>query len=161
MVNIDWPKLSHAYGAADNIPALLERARTDLRPGHVPGTAWFDLWSALCHQGDTYGASYAAMPTLVQIAEARRRIPQQFDCLHLIGCIELARLERRGPPLADELDETYRAAVMQAVKLVKEALAEQWPDEYREALQACLAALQGDPVTARALFDRDLAGEGE
>src|SRR6267154_82799 len=57
-----WSSYTHAYGPAEDIPALLSRARDDSEPGNKPGTAWFDLWSALCHQGDTYTASYAAVP---------------------------------------------------------------------------------------------------
>jgi hypothetical protein len=158
---IDWQLLSHAYGPAGDIPALLDRARTDRRPVHVPGSAWFDLWSALCHQGDAYTASYAAAPALVEIAQSRRHTPEQFDSLHLLGCIELARLEQRGPQVPEGLAAAYHAAMADAPTLVSEALSQPWPTEFRDALQACAAALRGDPATARALFDRDMAAEGE
>jgi len=158
---IDWQTLSHVYGPAGDIPALLDRARTDMRPAHVPGSAWFDLWSALCHQGDTYTASYAAAPALVQIAQLRQHTPEQFDGLHLLGSIELARLEQRGPRVPDGLAAAYSAAMADAASLVSQALSQPWPTECRDALEACSAALRGDPVTARALFDRDLAPEGE
>ena len=58
-----WSQLTHAYGAAVDIPTLLERARFDLRPGSDSQSAWFELWSALCHQGDADTASYAAAPS--------------------------------------------------------------------------------------------------
>jgi hypothetical protein len=50
---VDWPRLEHAYGSAENVPALLAQAKSDTRGGHVSGSAWFELWSALCHQGTT------------------------------------------------------------------------------------------------------------
>ncbi|MFJ5985487.1 hypothetical protein [Lentzea sp. NPDC092896] len=57
----DWSVLHHAYGTAEDIPALLDRAATDDQE------AWSELWSALCHQGSSYTASYAALPHLAEI----------------------------------------------------------------------------------------------
>jgi hypothetical protein len=42
----DWSRLSHAYGSAEDIPALLDQIASDPAPER-----WNDLWSALCHQG--------------------------------------------------------------------------------------------------------------
>ena len=151
-----WSRLTHAYGAAGDIPALLERARGDLRPGHHRESAWFDLWSALCHQGDTYTASYAAVPHLVAIARTRRGSNSQFDALHLVSCIELARLEEHGPALSPFLEGAYRAALAEARALVAEALTRDWPENYRDELTAAQAALAGRAGEARAIMDADL-----
>ncbi len=59
----DWSQLTHAYGTAEDIPALLDRLATD-----PDDAGWSDLWSALCHQGTTYPASYAALPRLADLA---------------------------------------------------------------------------------------------
>jgi hypothetical protein len=151
-----WSQLTHAYGAAGDIPALLERARSDLRPGHQRESAWFELWSALCHQGDAYTASYAALPHLVAIARTRRGSNSQFDPLHLVSCIELARLEERGPALSPMLEGAYRTGLDEARALVDEALARDWPAEYRDELRAGQAALAGRAKEARAIMDADL-----
>ena len=61
----DWSRLRHAYGAADNVPALLAALSPD--PG---APVWNDLWSCLCHQGTVYSASFAALPALAEYAAA-------------------------------------------------------------------------------------------
>ena len=158
---LPWHTLSHAYGSAGDVPALLDRARSDTRPSHISGSTWFDLWSALCHQGDVYSASYAAAPSLVEIADSRAGSPHQFDPLHLIACIELARLEGRGPPLPRDLALPYETAITKASQLTVAALTQPWPADFREALEGGLAALKGDAVGARAILDADLLAEGE
>jgi hypothetical protein len=57
----DWSVLHHAYGTAEDIPALLDRAAANDQE------AWSQLWSALCHQGSSYTASYAALPHLAEM----------------------------------------------------------------------------------------------
>ncbi len=153
--SVDWAALRQAYGPAANIPALLERAATDTRGGHVPGSPWFDLWSALCHQGDTYTASYAAVPFLVRLAE---RISDRFlyDPLLLAASIELSRLEGNGPPLPPDVAPTYRAALERGLQLATDALDNAPPDtDARRALAGCVAAFHGDVLTARSILDNE------
>ena len=58
----DWSQLKHAYGTAEDIPALFERL------GREPNDeAWRDLWSRLCHQGSVYSASFASLPLLAEL----------------------------------------------------------------------------------------------
>ena len=150
-----WKRLSHAYGPATNIPALLERARSDLRPAHVEKTPWHDLWSALCHQGAAYSASYAAVPHLVAIAEARRGTDAQFDPIFLIASIELARLEGNGPPIEPDLQASYLSALKGAARLTDEAIVRAWPERYREVLQGSIAAFSGNVTEAWKLINPD------
>jgi hypothetical protein len=63
----DWSQLTHAYGPADDIPGLFAR----LDGGPEDEKVWHDLWSALCHQGTVYSASFAALPLLADIAGGR------------------------------------------------------------------------------------------
>ncbi len=158
LVEDRWSDLSHAYGRASNIPALLERAKTDIRPGHMSGTSWFDLWSALCHQGDIYTASYAAVPHLVAIGEARQNSEHIFEPLFLTGCVELARLEGRGPEMPKALAASYYNAVAHAKALLEECLTLPWPTNYRSGILASIAALSGDRGKARAILDADWEG---
>jgi hypothetical protein len=149
-----WSQLTHAYGAAGDVPALLERARSDLRPGSDSESAWFDLWSALCHQGDAYTASYAAAPALVAIAKTRQG-KAQYDPLCLIGCVELARLEGRAPAIPTDLAAEYGRAKHEARLMIEALLDTRLDEEWRIALSADLAALRGDAAQARTLLDAD------
>ncbi|MEV8623468.1 hypothetical protein [Streptomyces sp. NPDC051079] len=77
----DWPHLSHAYGSAEDIPALLARIASEPEP-----ELWNDLWSALCHQGSVYPASFAALPWLADMADNEDR-DQAVNALNLAGAI--------------------------------------------------------------------------
>jgi len=154
ILNARWSELTHAYGAAGAIPALLERARLDLRPGSDSQSAWFELWSALCHQGDAYSASYAAAAPLIAIAKARQG-KARYDPLCLVGCIELARLEGRAPPIPDDLNVAYERAKNEARLMIESLLETPLDEEWRVALSADLASLRGDAATARALLDAE------
>ncbi|MEV7777146.1 hypothetical protein [Kitasatospora sp. NPDC088351] len=60
---IDWSTFHDAYGPADAIPVLLERA-ADRDQEAIDG-----LWGRLCHQGTVSAASIAALPRLADIAK--------------------------------------------------------------------------------------------
>jgi hypothetical protein len=149
-----WEARSHAYGSAKDIPGLLLDAETDLRPGHEPGSTWFQLWSALCHQGEVYTASYAAVPTLIDLA----LLPQyqhRYDPVLLAGSIELARLEGSGPPIPDDLAATYHSALQVALKVAEKALQCPLDRDSIQAYKGSAAAFRGDMRAARDAFDAD------
>ncbi|MFI0711525.1 hypothetical protein ACH4SK_12870 [Streptomyces inhibens] len=77
----DWSQLSHAYGSAEDIPALMDRIASEPNP-----ELWNDLWSALCHQGSVYSASFAALPWLTDVAGSDDR-EQAVNALALAGAI--------------------------------------------------------------------------
>jgi hypothetical protein len=82
----DWASLRHAYGPADDIPALLAAAEAD----PINRQVWDDLWGRLCHQGSIYSASYPALPALA--AMAAQRPPASFvEPLHLAATIVAGR----------------------------------------------------------------------
>ncbi|MEV6107402.1 hypothetical protein AB0M28_22240 [Streptomyces sp. NPDC051940] len=64
--DIDWSALEHAYGPADDVPALL-RAAGAADPA-VREVALDELVSSLCHQGSVYSATSAAVPFLARLA---------------------------------------------------------------------------------------------
>jgi hypothetical protein len=150
-----WATLSHAYGHAADIPTLIARAGEDTRPGNQSGSTWFDLWSALCHQGDTYTASYAAVPHLVVLAPGHLK-RKRYDPLLLTACIELARLEGHGPAIPPELASAYHASIVQAGSLAQTHLTTAWDADSQAAIAASAAALRGDVAGARAILDADL-----
>jgi hypothetical protein len=85
-----WADLRDAYGASSDIPGLL-RDLEALPPNEgAEAEPYFSLWSALCHQGDVYTASYAAVPHLVRVAaSAPERVP--WTVFQMVACIEIAR----------------------------------------------------------------------
>ena len=148
----DWKSLAHAYGSAEDIPALLEAAVTDTRGGHISGSPWFDLWSALCHQGDSYSASLAAVPHLVRLA-ALPAYRTKFDPLFLAACIEVSRLEGRGPELTAASSATYREALSKGRELAESALTQTLDQDSRAVIEGCVPAFSGDFRAARAIWD--------
>jgi hypothetical protein len=65
-----WHDLEHAYGSAGDIPDLLRQLPTAaVRSPDGEREPWFTLWSALCHQGDVYPASFAAFPHIIAAAQ--------------------------------------------------------------------------------------------
>ncbi|MFJ8433163.1 hypothetical protein ACIQ9P_17875 [Kitasatospora sp. NPDC094019] len=78
----DWSRLSHAYGSAEDIPALL-----DLIEAEPSAERWSELWSALCHQGSVYSASFAALPRLTAIAVAAAGTEQRLNAVQLAAAI--------------------------------------------------------------------------
>jgi len=166
MQNSDWSTLRHAYGLASDIPARLEHARHAASPRDYRDEPWFSLWSALCHQGDVYTASYAAVPELVAIAEARRSEARvSIECLYMAAIIELERAAPVGltvpPEISPALVVSYQAAIVRGAELGADLLAVTEEPEGREMLRICVAALGGDLASARLLADGPTGAEDE
>src|SRR5438045_5631562 len=105
MISLDsntWAVLSHAYGSAADVPILLRGLETypECSANEEP---YQTLWSSLCHQGDVYTASYAAVPHILALAQANPRLAT-YDYLLLPTSIEIARATGRGPKVPQELE---------------------------------------------------------
>ena len=103
-----WHELDHAYGPAGDIPDLLRALE---RGAHEE--LWQRLFSALCHQGSAYTASYAAVPHLVRIG-AGAPPADQLGFWSLVGCIAVSR---DGPPIPDHLRRAYEGSLILAEEL--------------------------------------------
>src|SRR5690348_7315894 len=102
-----WQRLTHAYGKASDVPGLLARLSANTAPANsYKDEPWLSLWSSLCHQGDVYTASYAALPHIVQIG-TNALGPVDAGFFSLPACIEVARNKRRGPEIPPELAAAY------------------------------------------------------
>ncbi len=156
----DWASLHHAYGTAEDIPALLKAAENAPAPDRYDQEPWFSLWSALCHQEDVYLASYAAVPELVRIAASREGGPRA-ECLLLAGCIELERNTARAPSVPDWLIDTYRKAIAAGAEVAASSLRGVGPADDRRRFEIALAAFRGDLTTARRLLAEDEESKGE
>lgn len=90
---IDWGKLRHAYGAADDVPVYLEQ----LAKGE---DVLFDLIGDICHQGSIFEATSYAVPFLWRILARPGSLPQIAGLLSAIA--EGASFERVWAKLGAE-----------------------------------------------------------
>lgn len=104
MTTIDWRELTHAYGSAEDIPGLFARLG-----GDDDAEVWEELWSALCHQGSVYDASWAALPQLTDIA-CGRAPGDPCQAVVLAGMIVVDSADPRRERYASEVAELLTAA---------------------------------------------------
>jgi hypothetical protein len=99
MVALDsprWKELRHAYGSAEDVPALLQALAAEATPqfsdhpaeARNNPTPWDEVYSSLCHQTSAYSATYAAFPHIVEIAESGG-VPLRVETLLLAGTIRI------------------------------------------------------------------------
>jgi hypothetical protein len=149
---MDWGRLRDAYGSAEYMPAWLAQAESS-----PSGEGAEDLWGRLCHQGDVYTASYAALPHLLRLQSAAAE--PSWSVIALIASIEIARAEGRGPAIPDDLAEAYDAAL----RALPGALAKALNPQSSELLtrSACRDRRCGRPARHRRGDTRPDAGIGE
>jgi hypothetical protein len=150
-----WAKLSHAYGSASDIPDLLRKlAENPMPAGDCETEPWFSLWSALCHQGHVYPASYAALPHIVAICLAAPS-PIDFSFLQLPASIEAARAAGRGPAVPGDLAAAYGAGLYMLTDCVNAHRASDWDQAMLLSACAALAVAKGHCKVAEAILNLD------
>ena len=162
MVPLDgprWATLSRAYGSAADIPPLLRAVAADLAHSSPTEGPWFNLWSALHHQGDIYSASFAAVPHLV---EALSIDPAHacFDFFLMPASIEVTR-NRKQTPIPPDLADAYLASLERIPIVAGPALARPWDDSLCRSILAALAASKGHFDTAETLIEVDTGDTAE
>jgi hypothetical protein len=148
-----WDQLRHCYGPASDIPNLLRQLAANPQPmkGDDDGP-WESLWSALCHQGDVYPASYAAVPHIVQIALDAKG-PVHFSFFLLPACVEVARKRKRGPDIPQELEWDYFAALRKMIECAARHAAGDWDISMLLSVLAAIAAAKDQPNLADLLTE--------
>jgi hypothetical protein len=149
-----WSELSQAYGHAAGIPKLLAdlaASKGQARPNDEP---FFSLWSSLCHQGDVYTASYAAVPHIVQMAISTKE-PIDFNFFLLPASIEVARHNGRGPEVPAFLAEAYKSSVAQLPESVAVHMGEAWSSDALISAVASQAVGKGHHAVAEAIMNLD------
>jgi hypothetical protein len=147
-----WSALTGAYGSATEIPGLLRDLESLPSNEGQEAEPYFSFWSALCHQGDVYTASYAAVPHMVRIMQtAPARVP--WTLFLMLTCIEIARSNGRGPTIPPDLDGDYAAALAQVPDVVAIASKANWDHWYCGAALAAVAASKGFCRLAEAIME--------
>ena len=147
-----WTGLTCASGDARGIPALLAQldGATEESWQSEP---WASLWSALCHQGRVYSASFAAVPHIVAaLAEApERATPSHFV---LPASIELGRA-LHDAEIPAHLIDGYVAALSRLPLLTGLVAAPDWSETLCAAALAATAAATGQHALAELLLEAD------
>lgn len=145
-----WSQLSHAYGSATDIPAML-RALNTMPTSEGKNEPWFSLWSALAHQGDVFESSYAAVPHVVG---ALATAPEGADpsYFHFPAWVEICRV-KGGPPIPKDLEAPYFEALRRLPDLVAAASHATWSPEYLGCCMAALAVAKGQTEMAEAVLE--------
>ena len=149
-----WKELSHAYGSAQDIPGLLLQLKTAPPKKDYRSEPWFSLWSALCHQGDVYTASYAAVPHIVALA-SKKPVSERTDFLLISAKIEAMRHTKKAPKVPADLKRPYEDALQEAATLAMSCMERDWPEEDLRVVLAALAIFRGHVALGNMLLDFD------
>jgi len=149
-----WSELRHAYGAASDIPPLLEQLEAEPNRVHTDcrDEPWFSLWSSLCHQGDVYSASYATVAHLIRIAASIPDVPV-VNYFVLPTSIEVARLLGYGPPPPPDLAADYSSALQQLHDLAYRLASIAWDEVLSRAIAAALVVTKGYAFLADTILE--------
>lgn len=115
---------------------------------------WFTLWSSLCHQGDVYSASYAAIPHVVSVALAAAG-PIDFSFFLLPASVDVARVKGRGPQIPGFLKQAYDEAIQRLPDCIAGHRNEGWDQDLTIAATAAAAVSKGHHALAEAVMNLD------
>ncbi len=147
--NYNWANLEHAYGSAQDIPHLLLSLSECPPSSDYESEPYFSLWSSLCHQGDVYSASYAALICIVEIlSEKYEKVNYNFFLLPI--SIEIARLKGNGPELG-EFEQDYYSAIGKIAGLV--AKIKTSDEVFSRVLAAATAVVHGNVKLGEAILE--------
>ncbi|WP_234544787.1 hypothetical protein [Streptomyces shenzhenensis] len=169
---VDWSRLCHAYGSAEDIPALLRDLASPAE--ETAAEAEQELWGSIVHQGTVYTATAPAVPFLARlVAEGVRRSALVGMLGVVAGSVDEHDLPVPGaardavatqlglllPLLADNDREVRRTTAWTVAQCrsaagpdARAALWVRWAAESDPAVRA-------DVLTACALLDPDAAEE--
>jgi hypothetical protein len=153
VLNLDshrWAELEHAYGAAGDIPALLQQLG-ELPSSENDAEPWFTLWSALTHQGDVYSASFAAVPHVVHaLASAPSRADHSY--FQFPAWVEICRAKNQIE-IPEDLRAAYVGSLAQLPALVAASSNRSWDPGFLVCTLAAVAAAKGQPAVAEAILE--------
>lgn len=130
---VDWSHLEHAYGPADDVPALLLAVMVGA--DDVRADAWWELWANVHHQGTVYSATTPTVPFVSAIVRQVSH-PDRVDALAFLHAVAVGE----GP----DAGQVSRVVQDQARFLVPSWRQE--PELVRRALLWLLSACPELPV---------------
>jgi hypothetical protein len=143
-----WRELQGGY----RVPYDASKALARMERGE---SVWEELWNELHHQGDVGVASYAAIPQIVRISEARR--DRDWNLYALASTIEIERHRKNNPPLPEWLAPSYKAAWEGIVRLALFDLAGKLDELTLRSALAVIALGRGDLKLGALLNHSDTA----
>ncbi|WP_345282986.1 hypothetical protein [Streptomyces gulbargensis] len=170
---IDWASMSHAYGAADDVPALLRGLASP--DAEERESALDGMYGAVHHQGDVYDCTVACVPFLFELVTTDG-LPGRGEVVELLCGIHG---DGRDPETMDfwsDDEEEYaawaallaraesevRAGAGMLLGLLARADASSDPDAgLRRALPKALVRLHDDPEAVLAALRGRLAVEDD
>ncbi|MFI8321992.1 HEAT repeat domain-containing protein [Streptomyces sp. NPDC085529] len=166
---VDWASLGHAYGPADDVPALLRGLAS---PDPAEREAGLDgMYGAVHHQGDVYDSTLACIPFLLELV-ADPAVQDRGGIVELltsIGGIELDDEDDdlagpAGPGAGDDgfvpaANFAMAAAAVAAGADVFLGLVDDADPEVRLAAPVALASLHPDPARVLTLLRERLTVE--
>ncbi|MDN3294528.1 HEAT repeat domain-containing protein [Streptomyces ficellus] len=162
---VDWASLGHAYGPADDVPALLRGlASSDPAEREI---ALDGMYGSVHHQGDVYDSTLACIPFLLELV-ATPEVQDRgciIELLTSIGGIDLGgddELDELDPDDEEFEDAANYAMASAAVAAGADVFLELVGDgdrEVRLAAPGALASLHGDPARVLALLRERLTVE--
>jgi len=132
---VEWEKLQHAYGPADDVPAII-RGLVSSSPKERE-SALDGMYGAVHHQGDIYDSTVASIPFLFEVL-ASRTLPGRADVVALIASIGASAL---GRTTANDESARVAAAALAAVRREEHQLVEAVSDASAEVRRAAPRAL--------------------
>jgi hypothetical protein len=114
---------------------------------------WFTLWCALCHQGDVYSASFAAVPHIIQTLSGNLD-KACFDFFLLPASIEVAR-HKRETPVPESLRAAYQQSLERLPCLVSGVATRPWDSTFCRSVLAAAAVGKSQYATAELLLEID------
>lgn len=146
-----WLELDQAYGAAEDVPALI---------GTIAGSSaaedraalWFAVWRMLSRPDAVFTATYAAIPHLVALAE-RLPLSERAEALHLASHAECLRRQPEASRIPDDLVPAYAEAIERMPTIVAASVGMTWDREIAQVFAAALLVGHRQPGLAAVLLD--------
>ncbi|MFK0287996.1 hypothetical protein ACIQVL_47075 [Streptomyces sp. NPDC090499] len=160
--DIDWASMEHAYGSAEEVPALLRALRSS--DAGERSTALDRFYGAVHHQGDVYPSTAASLPFLFELA-VDRATPERAAVVALLVSIGRESLERGLEDDGTEIEYDPPTGCGQAVAFLRERgaefaeLARDADPDVRLAAVAGLGLFLDDADRAAAVLRERLAAE--
>lgn len=149
-----WAELRHAYGSAEDVPEMLRRIQLSWDK-----KAWFDVWSALCHQSDVHTATYAAVPHLVNLLLNEHSLKRRADIYNFVCYSYSCSVLPQAAPCPTDLRPAYDKALKHAEEFLLQDLKLKWPLLNLRYAVSGLLSLRGDFAGSRLLDAYDAVDE--